>query len=122
LPGKKGITWPTGENRTRGQPNSIRLQHGQSEPRCWQGRSRFYLGIFTSERRLADEYDGGLNRGEVATKGKPVNVPGKNIKTTAKEIGLNRKQIYEAAPFVMLKRMNNARLTLGGLRSRYAAP
>lgn len=33
--------------------------------------------------RLADEYDAAQERGEVATKGKPVNVPGENIKATA---------------------------------------
>ena len=29
--------------------------------------------------RLADEYDAAQERGEAATKGKPVNVPGENI-------------------------------------------
>lgn len=49
-----------------------------------------------AKRRLADEYDAAQDRGEVATKGKPVNVPGQNIKATVTEIGLTRKDIHEA--------------------------
>jgi len=46
--------------------------------------------------RLADEYDAAQERGEVATKGKPVNVPDENIKATLPDIGLSRKDIHEA--------------------------
>ena len=49
-----------------------------------------------AKRRLADEYDLAQERGEVATTGKPVNVPGKNIKPTVTDIGLTRKEIHEA--------------------------
>ncbi|RWF66868.1 MT-A70 family methyltransferase [Mesorhizobium sp.] len=49
-----------------------------------------------AKRRLADEYDAAQERGDAAKKGKPVNVPGGNIKATAAEIGLKRKDIHEA--------------------------
>ncbi len=49
-----------------------------------------------AKRRLADEYDGGQQRGEIAKKGKPVNVPDQNIKATAAEIGLTRKDVHDA--------------------------
>lgn len=49
-----------------------------------------------AKRRLADEYDAAQERGEVAGRGKPVNVPDGNIKPTATEIGLDRKQIHDA--------------------------
>jgi hypothetical protein len=49
-----------------------------------------------AKRRLADEYDAAQERGEVATAGKPVNVPDGNNKATAPEIGLTRKDIHEA--------------------------
>lgn len=49
-----------------------------------------------AKRRLADEYDAGQERGEVATKGKRVNVPDRNIKATAAEIGITRKEVHEA--------------------------
>jgi hypothetical protein len=45
----RSITWRICENHTRGQPNSIRLQPGQSGPQCWLGRSCFYPGIFIFE-------------------------------------------------------------------------
>lgn len=47
--------------------------------------------------RLADEYDAAQERGEVAGKGQPSNVPNGNIKpATADELGLSRKQVHEA--------------------------
>lgn len=49
-----------------------------------------------AKRRLADEYDAAQERGEVATKGKPINVPDGNIKATVEDIGLTRKDIHEA--------------------------
>lgn len=49
-----------------------------------------------AKRRLADEADAAQARGEVATRGKPVNVPGQNIKATTNDIGLTRKEIHEA--------------------------
>ncbi|TIW71140.1 MAG: hypothetical protein E5V58_20185 [Mesorhizobium sp.] len=49
-----------------------------------------------AKRRLADEYDAAQERGEAAKKGKPVNVPGQNIKATTAEIGVSRKDIHEA--------------------------
>jgi hypothetical protein len=49
-----------------------------------------------AKRRLADEYDAAQERGEVATVGKPVNVPDGNNKPTATDIGLKRKDIHEA--------------------------
>lgn len=49
-----------------------------------------------AKRRLADEYDAAQERGEVASVGKPVNVPNGNNKPTAAEIGLTRKGIHEA--------------------------
>jgi hypothetical protein len=49
-----------------------------------------------AKRRLADEYDAAQERGEVATKGKPVNIPDENIKATVADIGLTSKQIHEA--------------------------
>ncbi|AEG54053.1 hypothetical protein GOB42_27050 [Sinorhizobium meliloti] len=49
-----------------------------------------------AKRRLANEYDAAQERGEVARKGKPVNVPDGNIKATAADIGLSRKDVHEA--------------------------
>jgi len=49
-----------------------------------------------AKRRLADEYDAAQERGEAAKKGKPVNVPGQNIKATTAEIGVSRKDIHDA--------------------------
>ncbi|MBX4966862.1 hypothetical protein [Rhizobium binae] len=46
--------------------------------------------------KLADEYDAAQERGEVASKGKPVNVPDGNIKATVEDIGLSRKDVHEA--------------------------
>ena len=46
--------------------------------------------------RLADEYDAAQDRGEVAKRGKPVNVPGADIKATAPDLGLTRQQVSEA--------------------------
>lgn len=49
-----------------------------------------------ANRRIADEYDAAQDRGEVASVGKPVNVPDGNNKPTADAIGLSRKAIHEA--------------------------
>lgn len=49
-----------------------------------------------AKRRLADEYDSAQERGEVAKRGKPINVPERNNKATAAEIGIARKAIHEA--------------------------
>lgn len=49
-----------------------------------------------AKRRLADEYDAAQERGEVASVGKPVIVPDGNNKPTAEDIGLTRKEIFEA--------------------------
>lgn len=49
-----------------------------------------------AKRRLADEYDAAQERGEIASVGKPVNVPVGNNKPTSREIGLSRKDIHEA--------------------------
>lgn len=49
-----------------------------------------------AERRLADEYDAAQERGEVAGRGRPVNVSGGNNKPTAAEVGLDRKDIHES--------------------------
>lgn len=49
-----------------------------------------------AKRRLADEYDAAQERGEVASVGKPVNVPDGNNKPTTEEIGLTRKEIHDA--------------------------
>jgi hypothetical protein len=49
-----------------------------------------------AKRRLADEYDAAQARGEVAERGKPVNVPDGNIKPTTADLGLSRKDIHEA--------------------------
>lgn len=45
---------------------------------------------------MADEYDAAQARGEVATRGKPVNVPGSDIKATVTDLGLSRQQVSEA--------------------------
>ncbi|MFE0233638.1 hypothetical protein ACFW0F_06855 [Brucella anthropi] len=49
-----------------------------------------------AKMRLAEEYDAAQDRGEVASKGKPINVPDGNIKATSAEIGISRKDIHEA--------------------------
>ncbi len=49
-----------------------------------------------AKRKLADEYDAAQERGEVAGRGKPVNVPDGNNKTTTADLGLSRKAIHEA--------------------------
>ncbi|TIP38370.1 MAG: hypothetical protein E5X76_19990 [Mesorhizobium sp.] len=49
-----------------------------------------------AKRRLADEYDAAQERGEVAKRGKPVNIPERNNKATTAEIGIRRKDIHEA--------------------------
>jgi hypothetical protein len=57
------------------------------------------LGAFNrgaAKRRLADEYDAAQIRGEVASVGKPVNVPDGNNIPTADDLGLTRKDIHEA--------------------------
>jgi len=55
----RSITWRICENHTRGQPNSIRLQLGQSGPQCWLGRSCFYPGIFIFELCAGNAYHAG---------------------------------------------------------------
>jgi hypothetical protein len=55
----RSITWRICENHTRGQPNSIRLQLGQSGPQCWLGRSCFYPGIFIFELCAGNTYHAG---------------------------------------------------------------
>lgn len=57
----------------------------------WIRPVTFHLNI-----SLADEYDAAQDRGEVASKGKPVNVLNQDIKATAQDIGLTRQQIHEA--------------------------
>jgi len=49
-----------------------------------------------AKRRLADEYDAAQERGEVASVGKPVNVPDGNNKPTVDDLGLSRKDIHDA--------------------------
>jgi hypothetical protein len=49
-----------------------------------------------AKRRLADEYDASQERGEVASQGKPVNLPDGNVLPTAKDLGLTPKDIHEA--------------------------
>jgi hypothetical protein len=50
-----------------------------------------------AEARLADECDAAQERGEVAGKGQPSNVPDGNIKpATVEDFGLSRKQVHEA--------------------------
>lgn len=51
-----------------------------------------------AKRRLADEYDAAQERGEVAKRGQynHEDVPDGNILATAEDIGLTRKDIYEA--------------------------
>lgn len=49
-----------------------------------------------AKRRLADEYDAAQDRGEVASQGKPVNIPGENVLPIAADIGLSPKVIHEA--------------------------
>jgi uncharacterized protein YjiS (DUF1127 family) len=46
-----------------------------------------------AKRRLADEYDAALERGEVRSVG---NVPSQNNTPTVQDIGLSRKDIHEA--------------------------
>lgn len=46
--------------------------------------------------RLADEYDAAQERGEIASAGKPANVPDGNNKPTVEDVGLTRKQIHDA--------------------------
>lgn len=53
-----------------------------------------------ANRRIADEYDAAQDRGEVAKTGKPKNVPDGNDKpATAEDVGLSRKQVFEARQF-----------------------
>lgn len=49
-----------------------------------------------AKRRLADEYDQAQDRGEVAGRGQPSNVPDQNIKATVTDLGLTRKAVHEA--------------------------
>lgn len=51
-----------------------------------------------AKRRLADEYDAAQERGEVAEHGGARNfkVPKRNVEPTATDLGLSRKDIYEA--------------------------
>lgn len=49
-----------------------------------------------ADMRLADEYDGAQDRGEVAGAGKPVIIPDGNNKATAAEIGVNPKEMHVA--------------------------
>lgn len=49
-----------------------------------------------AKMRLADEYDGAQERGEVASTGKRVIIPDGNNKATTVEIGIKSKDIHEA--------------------------
>lgn len=49
-----------------------------------------------AKMRLADEYDGAQDRGEMAKPGKPVIVPDGNNKGTTAEANISRKEIHEA--------------------------
>jgi N6-adenosine-specific RNA methylase IME4 len=50
-----------------------------------------------AKRRLADEYDGAQERGEIAKAGKPVNIPnGNNLPATTAEAGISTKVIHDA--------------------------
>jgi hypothetical protein len=49
-----------------------------------------------AKMRLADEYDGAQERGEMAKPGKPVNVLDGNNKATTAEANISRKEIHEA--------------------------
>lgn len=49
-----------------------------------------------AKMRLADEYDGAQERGEMAKPGKPVIVPDGNNKATTAEANISRKEIHEA--------------------------
>ncbi len=77
-----------------------------------------------AKRRLADEYDGAQARGEVAGPGKPVNVPNGNVKATAADIGLSRKEIHEARALrdVMASRPGIVREALDQLMAEGDAP
>jgi hypothetical protein len=52
--------------------------------------------VAESQRKLADEYDGAVVRGELAKQGKPVNIPDGNVLPTAADIGITPKIIHEA--------------------------
>jgi len=64
-----------------------------------------------AKRRLADEYDGAQERGEVAKSGRAkTNVPDQNIlPAKVEEIGLTRKDVHEA------RRVRNAELARPGV-------
>lgn len=49
-----------------------------------------------AKRRIADEYDAAQERGEIASPGKPVNIPDGNNKPTVRELGFTAKSIHEA--------------------------
>jgi hypothetical protein len=50
-----------------------------------------------AKRRLADEYDAAQKRGEVSVQGQHGDhVPAENMRATAADIGLTRKQVHEA--------------------------
>lgn len=49
-----------------------------------------------AKRRLADEYDAAQERGEIASPGKPINIPAGNNKVQVAELGLTAKAIHEA--------------------------
>jgi NADH:ubiquinone oxidoreductase subunit E len=50
-----------------------------------------------AKRRLADEYDAAQVRGEVSAKGQHgAHVPDENMRATAADLGLSRKDIHEA--------------------------
>ena len=49
-----------------------------------------------AKRRIADEYDAAQERGEVASQGKPVNIPDGNVKARVGDLGFTAKAIHEA--------------------------
>jgi len=79
-----------------------------------------------AKRRLADEYDAALERGEVASHGGARNfkVPDGNVEPTAADAGLSRKDIHEARKIRDAEQANPGivRRTLNDLLARGEEP
>jgi predicted nucleotidyltransferase len=83
------------------QLEAIVGRHVSLENELPQKSHAYFFGRETrhglAKRRLADEYDAAQERGELSVKGQHgVHVPNKNMRATAADVGLSRKEPHEA--------------------------
>lgn len=74
----------------------VRQAHDELVAAAYRAQGDALMIESQAKIRLADEYDAAQERGEVASQGKPVNIPDGNVLPTAADIGLTPKQVHEA--------------------------